>query len=532
MRFVSIQNACAVAVLSLFIASGCAPLQTPRPMSPEELEQFKTKLGTVGVTSARYVPRVEVQVPSKGAMEGVKDGAQVGALVPLEISVGAMQGCSDPYCLLLPVAGLALAPVGAVVGGIGGSLTADRPEAVTEREVTIKGTFSKLHMQERMYDRFLYQLAGLSTFPTRSVPGAGPSAEGASPDYRQLKLSGIDTINEVDVQKLTLTGYGKVKPELAVHLDVKLRLVSTADNTEQYSKVYQCLSRYDKFEKWAEEGAKKFREEIEGCYDDIAVRAIHDVYLRDTAEHPRQEPGRPNAAVVVERGAAERQPLLPPPLPGEAPTEEEPAVPPVPPPDTKGKLHLSLQGQGGLGLWSAPVGTSSDKKELNLSGGGGIGIQAGMGYGLSSVYDLDFDLGIQLSQQNFAADNINSDFTRSFLLATIKHKTPFWDRGQFKVGVGGGLYFGGKAKVDSSDTGRHIEVGYKTAQGVHVTGEFEVFFLRNTSVHFGAKAYFVSYEARWATDHGNPVPLDTVNSKLRRLDGSGIDLLMGINKYF
>lgn len=285
-----IRKAGVIMTLLLLLPGGCAVHQAPQPMDSQEIDTLKTRLGLIGVTGARYLPRVEVQTPSKGAKEGATDGAKVGAPTPIVISFEAMQGCGDPYCLLLPFAGLALAPVGAVVGGVGGAITADSAEKINDHEVRIKDALAKLRIQENMRDQFLSRLAELRMFPFTIRHEAGPATEGEKPDYRQFKSSGINSVNEIDVKKLTLAGRGKVRPDLYVQLEVQVRLISTADNTEIYCKVFTCSSKDDKFEAWAAQDAKKFREEIEACYNDVADWSVNDMYVNDSILLMQKEP--------------------------------------------------------------------------------------------------------------------------------------------------------------------------------------------------------------------------------------------------
>lgn len=268
--------------LLLLLAGGCAARRAPGPMDAPEIDALKTRLGLIAVARAQYEPHVEVLVPSKGPQEGAKDGAKVGALFPIQISFMAMQGCSSPGCLLLPLAGLALAPVGALVGGVGGTITADSAEIVNEREVRIKDALAKLRMQENMRDQVLSRLADLKIFPFKTMSDAGPTIEGEKPDYRQFKSSGISSVNEIDVKKLTLGGWGKVRPNLYVQLEVQVRLISTTDNAEIYCKEFTCSSKDDNFEAWAAQDAKKFREEIESCYNDVADWLVNDLYVNNS----------------------------------------------------------------------------------------------------------------------------------------------------------------------------------------------------------------------------------------------------------
>ncbi len=193
-----------------------------------------------------------------------------------------MLGCNDPGCLLFPVVGLALWPVGAVVGSVGGYLTADKAEIVSDREIKIKNALAKLRMQENMHDKYISQLTTTTTFSFTDMPDVGPVTEDEKPDYRQFKSRGFSSVNEIDVKKLTLAGWGKVKPSLSVQLEVQVRLVSTTDNSEIYCKIFTCSSQAEKFEVWADQNAKKFSEEIESCYKDLADWSITDLYINDT----------------------------------------------------------------------------------------------------------------------------------------------------------------------------------------------------------------------------------------------------------
>lgn len=286
-------------LLLLMAAAGCATPRTLAPMSTWEIEALRARLGTIGVTGARHPPRVSVQTPSEGAMHGALDGATVGALIPIEIAFRATPvSCSSAYCLFIPAAGLALAPVGAVIGFVGGALTADPAERVAERSARINDALLQLRAQEKMREEFLEKLSEIKTFPFTVVDETGPSTVGEKPDYRRFQSSGIGSINEIDVTKIKLVGTGKVKPQLHVQLEVQSRLVSTADNAEIYCKVFTCSSEADVFEAWAAEDARKFREEIEACYHDITEWLVTDHYVHDSIANPQIEPRTPGGTAT------------------------------------------------------------------------------------------------------------------------------------------------------------------------------------------------------------------------------------------
>jgi len=230
-----------------------------------------------------YVPKVELKIPAKGAAEGAMGGAKAGAMAPIQLASEAIKKCNDPVCsILLSGVGLVFAPVGAIVGGVGGSITADSAEVVNMRETKVKLALIDLRMQEHIRDRFSSRLADLKTFPIKTLPDAGPAEDGQKIDYSPMKSKGIDTVSEIAVRSLALSGDGFVKPDLSVNLNAQVRLISTSDNRELFTKGYACSSREYEFKVWAENDARKFREEIERCYEDIAENAVKDLFVNDT----------------------------------------------------------------------------------------------------------------------------------------------------------------------------------------------------------------------------------------------------------
>lgn len=201
--------------------------------------------------------------------------------------------------------------------------------------------------------------------------------------------------------------------------------------------------------------------------------------------------------------------------------------------DTTGRMKFFLQGGLGVGFDSVHVGDTVDGDDITLSGGGGFGLTLGIGYGLSREYDLDFDLGGQISVITPEVSNADGSFTRSFLLATVKKKLPTSETGQFKVGIGLGVYSNAELDLDwTGAAGAHSAVEYDDALGIHLTGEFERFFGPSTSVSIAGRLYFVTYKANSYTVDGAPAALDTLKGNVKDLNGSGLDAMVGISRYF
>ena len=133
--------------ISLLIGqSGCAtskPYSLPSPPS----EVVRAKLGTIGVASARFLPKLEMDKPM-GKISGSGQGALDGA--GLMIFGGLVSG--DPLGFLL---GVVLAPVGAVVGSVVGAVKGESSEHLKEAEDAINKAISELKIQATMRDYVL-----------------------------------------------------------------------------------------------------------------------------------------------------------------------------------------------------------------------------------------------------------------------------------------------------------------------------------------------------------------------------------------
>lgn len=201
--------------------------------------------------------------------------------------------------------------------------------------------------------------------------------------------------------------------------------------------------------------------------------------------------------------------------------------------DTAGRTKFFLQAGFGGGFDSVHVGDTLDGDKITLSGGGGFALTLGFGYGLSSDLDLDFDLGGQISTITPEVSNADGSFSRSFLLATIRKKFPTSDSGQFKAGIGIGIYSNGELDLDwTGPGGNHEIVKYDDALGLHLTGEFERFIGLHTSVYIGGKLYFVNYKAASYTIDGSSTALDNLKGNVKDLNGSGLDAMIGVCRYF
>ncbi len=276
-----------IAVFALLLLSGCAVSRGPELMNAISIDLSNDQLGTIGVTTARYLPQVEVQMPPRGAKEVAIYGAKYGAAVTIYTSIEMIQVCADPGCvILLPLLGVSLAPFGAAAGAAAGALVgAIRADPVDKVEwclVNVTEAIEKLHMQEEMYNHFLSSLSDLGMFTVTELPReSGPESDKDVSDYSRMRDLGVDTVIEISVRKLTLICYGYIKPYLALNLEIQLRVISPLNNGELYCKSYEHLSEMEKLEVWAAQDSQKLRDEIEKAYVTVAEKAVDELYVKD-----------------------------------------------------------------------------------------------------------------------------------------------------------------------------------------------------------------------------------------------------------
>ena len=264
----------------LLVQAGCAAISPspPTPLPPE----MRAQLGRVGVVSGRFVPATHVDVPTAGKLRGAAKGVAVGVL---GVAIGgagwmalAFGGCSGSGCELAAVIGLGVligaAALEAVTGAVVGAVTAESAAKVRAAEAGLQHAFAELKIQETQRDRLL----AVARDETRLdlVPGGdlGPTAPDVDADYHPLAAQGIDTILEVSVTRLGLTGDPGLNPPLALSMTTRIRLIRSGDGAELYREELSRRSGSRKFVEWAANGARAFHESMDAAYTDVSREIV------------------------------------------------------------------------------------------------------------------------------------------------------------------------------------------------------------------------------------------------------------------
>ena len=256
--------------ISLLIGqSGCAtskPYSLPSPPS----EVVRAKLGTIGVASARFLPKLEMDKPM-GKISGSGQGALDGA--GLMISGGL--GTGDPLGFLL---GVVLAPVGAVVGSVVGAVKGESSEHLKEAEDAINKAISELKIQATIRDYVLRAAKQQTEYNFVDIEEQGPETPERKMDYNFLANRGINTVLEITVPAFGLIGKG-INPPLVFFMTLHTKLVRTTDGSVIHEQKLIYSRPGPTFTAWTANGGKPFRDEFRRCYQSLAEKVVEEVFL-------------------------------------------------------------------------------------------------------------------------------------------------------------------------------------------------------------------------------------------------------------
>lgn len=259
---------------------GCAA----RLVAPPS-EEVRTGLGTVGVATAQFMPRAEYWTPEetkKGAARGLSKGAKIGAKVGFW--PGAFAGAAfGPGGSLVVGAATAVgsaivgAPIGATLGAMKGATKDPPAEAVRKAEADLQDLLAVLKVQEGMRDHVV-QLTRDQTQHPVLLMDHGPTTQEKKPTYRALATEGIDTVLELNVSRVELSGPWAVNPHGALVMTVRVRLIQVMDGTELSARDFQYNGGPGPFTDLAD-NPEPLREGLEVAYQTLAKEILDTLFL-------------------------------------------------------------------------------------------------------------------------------------------------------------------------------------------------------------------------------------------------------------
>ena len=276
----------------LMVQSGCA---THRSSAQPMLQ-----LGKVGVVSARYTPAVEFELPAKGWLGGAGRGAVGGMkafiiLVPLgAVGGGVGMVAFRPDIVLLSAAALIAGSGYLIVGPFYGAAVAEAPATVEEAETQLKASLASMSIQEVMRDHVVQAAQTLSNVNLTVLDRQGPENPSDLLTYFPVQDTTIDTVLELRVNRVWLSTNQsafksldnmeppsqvlQINPPLSLGMEVRGRLIRTADKVVLYDNTWQYEGASYLFTDWAANDAKLFGEEFDHVYHVLAKYMVTTIF--------------------------------------------------------------------------------------------------------------------------------------------------------------------------------------------------------------------------------------------------------------
>jgi len=295
---------------------GCA---TQPPGLPAEL---RAQLGTIGVVSAQYTPAVEFELPAKGWLGGAARGAVSGtkAFIVLIPSGAVVAGGSFGLLCCTLGAGAGHGLVGAlwaaallvkgtgymIIGPFYGAATAEAPATVEEAETHLKEALASMGIQESMRNNVVWAAKTQLNVDLTVLDGQGPESSSDLLTYFPLPEPQMDSVLELRVTRLWLSSseywmsplgltsdeaLGQLKPKpsqelqinppLSLGMEVRGRLIRTADKVVLYDNTWQHEGESRLFAEWAANDAQLFAEEFERAYRALAEQLSTSIFRQE-----------------------------------------------------------------------------------------------------------------------------------------------------------------------------------------------------------------------------------------------------------
>lgn len=269
---------CASLIVSLpvlLLVMGCANIPRTYQMTPTQVREFRSNLGTVGVAVSEYRSKLEFAAPAKGRIGGLKRGFIAGAVKPVLIGfVAPVPGGT--------LAGALVAPFTAVAGAAYGVSKTPSQEEVEKAEAGINHALDRLKSQDlgqRSLADFVSLAEERSPFKFIALPGKGPQESDEEVSYDELDLNGVDTVLEVRVEKGGLWGSYDIDPPSVAYLETRIRLVRASDNETLLEDTLLCTGEQRKYLEWGENKGQRFYDSILACIPRIQEKIVSDLFL-------------------------------------------------------------------------------------------------------------------------------------------------------------------------------------------------------------------------------------------------------------
>jgi hypothetical protein len=261
-----------VALLILQLGCGGTGVRLPPPPS----EQLRMHLGTVGVVSVQFAPKVKVLTPAMGWASGAARGAARAEDKLLNATTTPGLGEMGDICCVV------LTPFALCGGALSGAAKAPSAAEVKETQENLnKDVPTNIEIQEKMRAQLLQVAREETHYAFVVLEDRGPVASDEKVSYDSLAGHDIDTVIEIGVLNFGLKGdWTETDPTLKFFMTLRTRLIRIADGEVVYAATLRYVSLTNhKFDIWAANDGQLLKEEFSPCYSTLAEKIVEEVFL-------------------------------------------------------------------------------------------------------------------------------------------------------------------------------------------------------------------------------------------------------------
>lgn len=274
-------------VTLLAVQAGCAnPHVLPKELPPQAPSLISiVALGRTGVVATWQTSDLRLAEPPKGWAGGFRRGAAVGAGAPAAAGVligsGALSaGGGSPGApivfLAFTAAGIALAPLGALVGGIVGSVRALPSEQLEHGKAALMDAVTAANLPTSLRDEVIRKGSERSWHTL--VPLSSPKPEASDPDIGtvlRLVIRHVGLEGRIDPATGTpVSVWADMDPQLQLKLDVDAMLLTVPDGGLLYARSFQALGPIKTFSSWTFDDARAFREALAAAAGEVVTQIV------------------------------------------------------------------------------------------------------------------------------------------------------------------------------------------------------------------------------------------------------------------
>ncbi|MGH8704183.1 MAG: hypothetical protein ACREUO_02075, partial [Burkholderiales bacterium] len=192
----------------------------------------------------------------------------------------AHASCAGPMCgvviLFLPI----FVVGGAIVGGVAGAIDAVPDERARQIEAQLDAVLAEVGRQDSLRSEVVKAAARTRIPGVKQIAGGVAATTGEGVDYRKLPDLGVDTVLEVGLVRVGLTGRGGDDPRLELRIHAAARLVDARSNAELYRNyALTHLAPPRRYSEWRADNARLLKTEVRRAYESLGRSIVDEVFL-------------------------------------------------------------------------------------------------------------------------------------------------------------------------------------------------------------------------------------------------------------